>query len=505
MDARGGHDEERQCWRWRPSDIAASPSRADGVPLVHERTMRAAAVGLIVHMASELYDRDEAYVAPARLCCLHRWRLHLMHPPTPCHRRTMRAPVTTAAVLFHRFFMRQSLARHDRSLIAAACFFLATKVDEVRRRTQAVVRVAYCCMAGVKHMPFEPGTPRYIAFRDSLFDAERRVLYTLEMDVAVDHPYNAITEQIKRWRDSGRFGPRDTGTSSTDLRTLNAAAAEIAYDWCVPLELAKRLCHNTTTHFPPPFPPTPPLICSMVTELCILFSCSEIVAGALWVAWHTVPVAPRYRLDEAHFSALVDVRLLRAVVDHYADMSTWFLAAEASACASAMAAAPPLPLASGAGGTPAGIGGSGGGGGGMLSGSSTAPAESLLSASPHPAGGFLAGGAPFSLGTPIAPPSAAAVGGGGGGSGGGAVLSQLSGTLASLAARARARVDGMPGLDASATSAAAAAVGGPALALPVPVPFASHSFLSSAPLLVPFASPPPPPPPTAPPPAPPLP
>jgi hypothetical protein len=38
--------------------------------------------------------------------------------------------VSTAQVLFHRFFAIQSFHRHDRFIVAAAAVFLATKVEE---------------------------------------------------------------------------------------------------------------------------------------------------------------------------------------------------------------------------------------------------------------------------------------------------------------------------------------------------------------------------------------
>lgn len=81
-----------------------------------------------------------------------------------------------------------------------------------------------------------------------------QLLYTLEFDVAVPHPYSIITSTIKAWRDKGRFGaPRGAsggggggsgmggsasgGSSGSDkhpeLATLDRAAAEVALEWCV--------------------------------------------------------------------------------------------------------------------------------------------------------------------------------------------------------------------------------------------------------------------------------
>ncbi len=79
--------------------------------------------------------------------------------------------------------------------------------------------------------PRDPATPDFIALREQLCDTERIVLYTLEFDVAVQHPYGIITAQVKRWRDDGLFGSREE--KSVEAQTIDRAAAEVAFSWCV--------------------------------------------------------------------------------------------------------------------------------------------------------------------------------------------------------------------------------------------------------------------------------
>jgi hypothetical protein len=48
-------------------------------------------------------------------------------------------PLYTAIVMFHRFFARRSMTKHDVNLTALACVFLAGKVEEIFVKIQAIV------------------------------------------------------------------------------------------------------------------------------------------------------------------------------------------------------------------------------------------------------------------------------------------------------------------------------------------------------------------------------
>lgn len=56
-----------------------------------------------------------------------------------------------------------------------------------------------------------------------------QLLYTLEFDVAVDHPYGEITSHIRKWwREDGIFGPRDVRVP--ELSMWDRAACDLAFD-----------------------------------------------------------------------------------------------------------------------------------------------------------------------------------------------------------------------------------------------------------------------------------
>jgi hypothetical protein len=45
-----------ESWRWPPSALVDSPSRADGLTAAQEREMRAVAVACISNMAQRVYE-----------------------------------------------------------------------------------------------------------------------------------------------------------------------------------------------------------------------------------------------------------------------------------------------------------------------------------------------------------------------------------------------------------------------------------------------------------------
>jgi len=117
----------------------------------------------------------------------------------------MRLPAATAMVLMNRFYSRHSFARHDRFLVATACAFLGFKVEEMHQKVRHVIN----CSWDVFHRGLKPRLePQGAAFADlraSVLETERCILYTLEFDVAVEHPFPHIKQRILDWRDGGVF------------------------------------------------------------------------------------------------------------------------------------------------------------------------------------------------------------------------------------------------------------------------------------------------------------
>jgi cyclin T len=96
--AAGDDAESAARWRVTAEDLRASPSVNDGMPYEDEQLLR----------------RVECeYIASAG------WRLF-----------KKREPVAVAMYLFHRFFARRSMRKHDRVEVSSACMLLASKLED---------------------------------------------------------------------------------------------------------------------------------------------------------------------------------------------------------------------------------------------------------------------------------------------------------------------------------------------------------------------------------------
>lgn len=134
-----------------------------------------------------------------------------------------RMVVTTAQVLFHRFYVYQSFKQHDRFIISVAALFLAAKVEESMfkyKHLQTVVK-AYLVMRR-KYFNSPSLTDAVIDYckrshhglmvnihflffifkeikdtENKVLVAERIVLQTLCFDLQVMHPYNEAIKKLK--------------------------------------------------------------------------------------------------------------------------------------------------------------------------------------------------------------------------------------------------------------------------------------------------------------------
>ena len=91
--------------------------------------------------------------------------------------------------------------------MAAACAFLAFKVEEAHQKLYKVVS----CARDAWHAPRGPVPPltpaQETALHQSVIEAERCIMYTLEFDIGVVHPYAFINAHLKRWKLAGVFEP----------------------------------------------------------------------------------------------------------------------------------------------------------------------------------------------------------------------------------------------------------------------------------------------------------
>ncbi|EPS64537.1 hypothetical protein M569_10245 [Genlisea aurea] len=165
---RSKFEDEGVLFMSRDEIERSSPSRRDGITPIHETYLR---------------DTYCAYLQQLG------FRLDL--PQTT---------IATSMILCHRFFFRRSHACHDRHLIATAVLFLASKSEETPRPLNDVLRfsaeIIYKQDFSVLSYRMPPGW--FERYRELLTGAEHLVLTTLNFELTVQHPYDALSCTLQK-------------------------------------------------------------------------------------------------------------------------------------------------------------------------------------------------------------------------------------------------------------------------------------------------------------------
>lgn len=115
-----------------------------------------------------------------------------------------RLTISTACLLFHRFYSIQSFKIHDRHIIGLACLFLSGKIEESPRKLKDIILLFFT--ARFKRNPDETESKDW---HDKVIIAERVLLHTLRFELLVQHPYgpciSLITGGLKRFISEDRF------------------------------------------------------------------------------------------------------------------------------------------------------------------------------------------------------------------------------------------------------------------------------------------------------------
>lgn len=186
-------------------------------------------------------------------------------------RRRMKGPASTAMVLFNRYFIRHSFARHSRVVsdvfeplrrptagelvrglnfesrpsslppmrlpmqkVATACAFMGLKVEEMHQKVRHVINNSYEVYHRKPRM--NQDGPEFLEWRQHTLETERSLLFTLEFDVSVDHPYLQIKNSLNSWKEQGLFGsmfPKGTKWSEAPwkMQQILHQANNIAFTW----------------------------------------------------------------------------------------------------------------------------------------------------------------------------------------------------------------------------------------------------------------------------------
>jgi len=107
--------------------------------------------------------------------------------------------MATGCVLFQRFYYAKSLVRIPFDIVSMACICLACKIEEAPRRIRDIINVFNHIKQVRSGKTITPMVldVKYIALKDEIIKAERRVLKELGFCVHVKHPHKIIVMYLK--------------------------------------------------------------------------------------------------------------------------------------------------------------------------------------------------------------------------------------------------------------------------------------------------------------------
>lgn len=107
--------------------------------------------------------------------------------------------MATGQVLFQRFYYSKSYLRHNMETTAMSCIYLASKIEEAPRRIRDVINVFHHIKQMRGQKPIHPMIldSSYIALKNQVIKAERRVLKELGFCVHVKHPHKLIVMYLQ--------------------------------------------------------------------------------------------------------------------------------------------------------------------------------------------------------------------------------------------------------------------------------------------------------------------
>ncbi|XP_064644218.1 cyclin-T1-like isoform X2 [Lineus longissimus] len=208
-----GGKEDR--WCFTKAQIENSPSRKCGIDAEKELSYRQQAANYIQDMGQRLQV--------TQLC------------------------INTAIVYMHRFFMFHSFTKFHRNEIAAACLFLAAKVEEQPRKLEHVVSIAYRCLH--RDQPsLDTKSEKYLEKAQELVCNENILLQALGFDITVDHPHTHVVKTCQLVRASKDLAQTSYFLATNSLHlTSMCLAAKPTVVACVAIHLA---CKWSSWEFP---------------------------------------------------------------------------------------------------------------------------------------------------------------------------------------------------------------------------------------------------------------
>ncbi|KZT68990.1 cyclin-like protein [Daedalea quercina L-15889] len=108
----------------------------------------------------------------------------------------------TAAVWFHRFYMRYSMEDYHRQEVAAACLFLATKTEECGRKLRDVAKVLCAKTVNMPVADLPDDFKDQDQYQNAILQTEEVLLEALCFDFVVDSPHAELVDLFDVRQDS---------------------------------------------------------------------------------------------------------------------------------------------------------------------------------------------------------------------------------------------------------------------------------------------------------------
>nr|XP_027189784.1 cyclin-T1-3-like isoform X2 [Cicer arietinum] len=161
-------DDDKPIFMSRDDIDRYSPSRKDGIDVLHETHLRYSYCAFLQNLGT---------------------RLEL--PQTT---------IGTSMVLCHRFFVRRSHACHDRFLIATAALFLAGKSEESPCPLNSILRTSSEILhkQDFTFLSYWFPVDWVERYRERVLEAEQLILTTLNFELNVKHPYAPLTSVLNK-------------------------------------------------------------------------------------------------------------------------------------------------------------------------------------------------------------------------------------------------------------------------------------------------------------------
>lgn len=151
-----------------------------------------------------LFTDEEISETPSRLCGVSAESEHRILARTAkflqeCSRELLipQLTISVALTFFQRFYMLESMTVHQPPKVAAACLFLACKVQETHKRLKDIIYwTVKVRTRNTEDFPdgldLHEDSPGYYDEKSAILDKEREVLRVLNFDLTCDHPYKHL-------------------------------------------------------------------------------------------------------------------------------------------------------------------------------------------------------------------------------------------------------------------------------------------------------------------------